>query len=59
MQRGNEVVNLIIGAVAGGGFGFIIGKYLSRFEYGCPILCNPKISTFYFAIMGIIFASGQ
>jgi hypothetical protein len=59
MQRGYEVVNLIIGAVAGGGLGFLIGKYLSRFEYGCPILCNPKISTLYFAVMGILFASGQ
>jgi len=51
--------HLIIGALAGGGIGFVIGKYLSRFEYGCPILCNPKISTIYFAIMGILFASGQ
>ena len=59
LPKGNRVINLIIGAIAGGGLGFIIGKYLSRFEYGCPILCNPKISTIYFAVMGILFASGQ
>ncbi len=53
------MVNILIGALAGGGLGFLIGKYLSRFEYGYPILCNPKISTIYFAVMGILFASGQ
>ena len=50
---------VILGALIGGGIGFLIGKYLSRFQYGCPILCNPKISTLYFAVMGILFASGQ
>lgn len=49
---------IIIGGIAGGTFGFLIGKYLSRFQYGCPILCNPRISTIYFAVMGILFASG-
>lgn len=53
------MISIIIGAIVGAGLGFFIGKYLSRFEYGCPILCNPKISTFYFAIMGILFASGN
>jgi hypothetical protein len=53
------MVDIFIGALLGGGIGFLIGKYLSRFQYGCPILCNPKISTIYFAVMGILFASGQ
>jgi hypothetical protein len=53
------MIEMAVGAVLGGGFGFFIGKYLSRFQYGCPILCNPKISTIYFAVMGILFASGQ
>jgi hypothetical protein len=53
------MAEVIIGAVAGGAIGFLIGRYLSRFHYGCPILCNPKISTIYFALMGILFASGQ
>jgi hypothetical protein len=51
--------HLIVGTAAGAGLGYIIGKYLSRFEYGCPILCNPKISTIYFAVMGLLFASGM
>ena len=53
------MVNIIVGALVGGGLGFFIGRYLSRFQYGCPILCNPKISTIYFAVMGILFASGR
>lgn len=53
------MVEMIVGAFAGGSLGFLVGKYLSRFEYGCPILCNPKISTIYFAVMGILFASGR
>ena len=52
------MINVLIGAVVGGGIGFLVGKYLSRFEYGCPILCNPKISTIYFAVIGILFANG-
>lgn len=52
-------MEMLIGAVVGGGVGFLTGKYMSRFEYGCPILCNPKISTIYFAVMGILFANGN
>jgi hypothetical protein len=53
------MIELIIGAGIGAGVGYVIGKYLSRFGYGCPILCNPKISTIYFAVMGILFVSGK
>jgi hypothetical protein len=53
------MIEMLIGVVAGGSIGFFIGKYMSRFEYGCPILCNPKISTLYFAIMGLLIANGS
>jgi hypothetical protein len=53
------MIEILIGAVAGGGIGYLIGKYMSRFQYGCPILCNPKISTIYFAVMGMLFANGR
>jgi len=53
------MIAMLIGAVAGGGIGYLIGKYMSRFKYGCPILCNPKISTIYFAVMGMLVANGR
>jgi len=49
----------IVGLLVGGAVGFFIGKYMSRFSIGCPLLCNPKISTFYFALLGLLFAVGQ
>ncbi len=49
----------IIGMIAGGALGFVIGRYMSKFGGGCPILCNPKISTIYFAVMGFLFATGM
>ena len=53
------MIEVLIGALVGGAVGYLIGKYFARFEYGCPILCNPKISTIYFSVMGILFAYGQ
>ena len=53
------MITMIIGGVVGAIVGFLIGKYMSRFEYGCPIICNPKISTIYFAVIGILFAYGR
>ena len=48
----------ILGAVVGGGIGYFIGSQFSKFGGGCPILCNPKISTIYFAVIGLLFGSG-
>lgn len=48
----------IAGAVIGGAVGYLIGTQFSKLGGGCPILCNPKISTIYFAIMGLLFAAG-
>ena len=50
-------MEMVIGGLAGAGIGYVIGKHMSRLGGGCPILCNPKISTIYFAVMGILFAS--
>lgn len=49
----------ILGILIGGTLGFIIGKYFSKHTLGvCPILCNPKISTLYFALLGYLLTSG-
>lgn len=49
----------VIGAIAGGGAGFLIGKFFeSRTLGACPILCNPKISAVFFAVLGIMLATG-
>ena len=53
------MIQPIIGILVGAGIGFVIGKYMSRFGMGCPILCDPRISTIYFAIMGFLFAFGN
>jgi hypothetical protein len=50
-------MEMILGGLAGAGMGYLIGKYMSRMGGGCPILCNPKISTIYFGVMGLLFAS--
>lgn len=49
----------IIGALIGAGIGFLIGKNFSKLGAGCPILCNPKISTIYFAVIGILYANSN
>ena len=53
------ILNAVLGVVIGGGIGFVIGKYMSRLGMGCPILCDPRISTIYFAVLGFLFASGK
>jgi hypothetical protein len=51
-----NILLIFLGTVAGGGFGYVVGKYLSRTSLGCPLLCNPKISTLIFALLGFLFA---
>jgi len=53
------MIMMVAGGLIGALIGFLIGKYMSRLGTGCPLLCNPRISTIYFALMGILFASGQ
>ncbi len=48
----------IAGTIIGGIAGFFIGKFFSKRTGGvCPLLCNPKISTIYFALLGYLFTS--
>jgi len=49
----------ILGVVIGGAIGYLIGSQMSKLGGGCPILCNPKISTIYFAVLGLLFAAGN
>ncbi len=49
----------ILGILIGGVAGYLIGTQMSKLGGGCPILCNPKISTIYFAVLGLLFATGN
>ncbi|RCK77614.1 MAG: hypothetical protein IGBAC_1923 [Ignavibacteriae bacterium] len=44
----------ILGAVLGGVTGFFIGRFFHKLGNSCPILCNPKISTIYFGLLGFL-----
>ncbi len=46
----------VIGAMVGGIAGFFIGRYFSKIGRVCPLLCNPKISTIYFALIGFLLS---
>ncbi len=53
-------MNLIqlVGVIMGGIAGYFIGKFFNKNTAGvCPILCNPKISTLYFALLGYLLTS--
>jgi hypothetical protein len=49
------MLHAVLGSIGGAAIGFIIGKYMSRLGMGCPLLCDPRISTIYFAVMGFLF----
>lgn len=50
----------IAGTIVGGVAGFFIGKFFSKTTVGvCPLLCNPKISTIYFALLGFLLTSSK
>jgi hypothetical protein len=48
---------VVLSTLAGGGIGYLIGKFMSRTGLGCPLMCNPKVSTFYFALLGLLIAA--
>lgn len=50
----------VVGILVGGLIGYFIGKFFSKNSMGvCPILCNPKISTIYFALLGYLLTSNK
>ena len=51
------MVTIITGGLIGAVIGFVVGKYMSRLGMGCPLLCDPRVSTIYFAVMGVLFAA--
>jgi hypothetical protein len=53
------MMQVVFGTIIGAGIGYIIGKFMSRLGMGCPLLCDPRVSTVYFAVMGFLFASGN
>lgn len=53
------MMQAVFGIIIGAGIGYFIGKYMSKVGLGCPLLCDPRISTIYFAIMGFLFATGN
>ncbi len=44
----------VFGLIAGAAIGLLIGRYMSKFGFGCPLICDPKISTIYFALIGLM-----
>jgi fluoride ion exporter CrcB/FEX len=55
----NAYLLAAIGGAVGAGAGYFIGKFFESKTLGaCPILCNPKISTIFFAVLGIMLATG-
>lgn len=55
----NAYLLALIGGLAGAVAGFLIGKFFEGKTLGaCPILCNPKVSTIFFAVIGIMLATG-
>jgi hypothetical protein len=52
-------MRIIIGALIGGGIGFLVG-YLGKCTSGtCPLTGNPIISTIIGALLGALIASGK
>lgn len=46
----------VLGAIAGGGIGWLVSKNLGRLMGTCPLMCNPKIAVPYFALLGLLVA---
>jgi hypothetical protein len=52
-------MRIIIGALIGGGIGFLVG-YLGKCASGtCPLTGNPIISTIIGAVLGALIAAGK
>ncbi len=54
-----SLVLIAVAGISGAGAGLLISKGVNKIMPGggCPILCNPKISAGYFALMGMMMAA--
>jgi hypothetical protein len=50
-------LNIIIGAVVGGGLGLAGCKFIGCSSGACPLTSNPWISTIYGAVLGVLVAT--
>ncbi|HNR71322.1 MAG TPA: DUF6132 family protein [Verrucomicrobiota bacterium] len=51
------ILHIIIGAIAGGGLGFALYKFVGCSTGACPLTSNPLISTLYGGLVGALIAS--
>lgn len=51
------IIKMIIGAVVGGGLGFLYYKKVGCATGTCPITSSPKGSVIYGAIIGLMIGS--
>lgn len=52
-------MRIIIGAVIGGGIGFLVGYFGKCASGTCPFTSNPIVSTIIGALLGGLLASGK
>ena len=55
----NQVVRIVLGAVAGAAIGFAIYKFVGCRTGACPLQANPWVSMFVWGLMGALLASGK
>jgi len=56
MCGGIIMLGYIIGAVIGGGLGYLYYKLVGCSSGSCPITSNPYISSIYGAVFGLLIA---
>lgn len=52
------ILIILLYGLVGAGVGLLVSRLVTKAMPGgsCPILCNPKISAGYFALMGMLMA---
>ena len=52
------VAKAVAGIVIGGALGFAVGKLSKCTTGACPLNSNPVVSTFVWALLGLMIATG-